>query len=403
MGANNQVAAACDSFVNLTVADDSVIQRYTFSGVTIQVKIISIIIVLTVGLLGNCAFLFVIARVRTMQTLVNFYLVNLAFADLILLVENAAIPIVYYFGIGVPSSGHYIGAPGCIANNFFAYLGYFASITLVCLISTERYLAVCHPLKHLSINTKSRASKLLVGAWAVAVLFSIWAIPIQSVHQKVCIEWPETDEFSNYPEHVGRCRPSALWNLLLFDALQTVPFFSALICNAVFFTKIIRNLRGRSTFERESVHTRRTSRTTHQVTTMLVANVVVFFICHAPFQFLNMCGLIANLAGQQLFSNPVTETFILLVFRILVSINSAANPIVYNATNSRYRRAFIRAFTCSTRGKGGPRARSTFVTVKDNLVEAGRSVKRHGEENVEFNLNETTPGRSSQYSQLTRL
>lgn len=45
--------------------------------------------IVTLGLLANSAFLFTLARVREMRTTINFYLANLAFADLFYVIVTA--------------------------------------------------------------------------------------------------------------------------------------------------------------------------------------------------------------------------------------------------------------------------------------------------------------------------
>ncbi|XP_022107389.1 nociceptin receptor-like [Acanthaster planci] len=377
MGANVQTISPCDAHVNLTDADEETLSQWMYSDTRIQISIASRSIILVVGVVGNGAFLIVIARVRSMHTLVNFYLVNLALADGLVLLQHAAVPIINYSLLGIPSDGNLLGSPGCMVTQFFNYLGYFTSIFLVCLMSTERYLAVCHPLRHLSINTKSRASKLVACAWALGILLSACAIPVNAVYTKYCIQWPEGGRYDSLPTSAGRCAPTVDWASYAFDTIHAVPFFSALVCNALFFIKIVRNLRRRQAIDRGrgSLQGRRMVHITHQVTKMLAANAVVFFICHAPFQFLSLCILVSTLASLPLFADPVVQGIVVTTSRILVYVNSAINPIIYNATNSRYRRAFIRVFACSSPARREA-AHSTIMAPGDaTIVATDRSVE----------------------------
>ncbi|XP_038062283.1 thyrotropin-releasing hormone receptor-like [Patiria miniata] len=410
MGATIQTTTPCDARVNLSDADDQTISQWMYSDIRIQISIISRSIILMVGVVGNGAFFIVSARTRSMHTLVNLYLVHLAVADMLVLLQHAAVPIVEYSVLQIQSDGHLFGASGCMASMFFSYLGYFTSITLVCLMSTERYLAVCHPLKHHSINTKGRASKLIACAWALGVLLSACAIPTSAIFTKTCIEWPDEEKFTTYPTYAGRCVPTVGWASYVFDVIQAVPFFSALVCNAVFFTKIIRNLRGRHEIDqgRGSLHGRRVAHITYQVTKMLVVNGVVFFICHAPFQFLSLCTLVSTLTNLPLFTDPVAQTIITTAFRLLVYANSAVNPLVYNATNSRYRRAFVQVFACSSRARRQA-AQSTVagLALATNTAN-GRSVQHRldviGRQTSNGSiLNGALASRDSQHSLITKL
>ena len=77
-----------------------------------------------------------------------------------------------------------------------------------------------------------------------------------------------------------------------------------------------------------------------QVTAMLAVVVVVFFICLLPFRVLQLWIIffpqsVFDILGQTGFY------FILYSCRILLYINSAVNPIIYNAVSSKFRNGFL--------------------------------------------------------------
>ena len=71
-------------------------------------------IIFCVGLLGNSAFIFVVARLPSMGTTTNFYLINLAISDTMVPVCLDRLQI--YLTCGVPTDAVLLGKAGCILN-----------------------------------------------------------------------------------------------------------------------------------------------------------------------------------------------------------------------------------------------------------------------------------------------
>ena len=118
------------------------------------------------GFIGNVAFLTVVAFVGKMRTLTNFYLVNLAVADLLFNILVLTFVTVSY----VLSNGVRIADIGCTDMqcgivNGAAYMTFFSSLCLVTLVTFDRFLAICHPIRYRIITTKKRAIKLVIIAW----------------------------------------------------------------------------------------------------------------------------------------------------------------------------------------------------------------------------------------------
>ena len=80
----------------------------------------------------------------------------------------------------------------------------------------------------------------------------------------------------------------------------------------------------------------------NHVAKMLGINACVFFICLVPIAVNNLMFLFH--VGQ------IVDTFAVDTLQWIalstVSLNSAVNPLIYNAFNLNYRKAFRKAFTC---------------------------------------------------------
>ena len=140
-------------FLNLYHYIDEWIETFLYSETDKVMITIVFPFIVTLGLLANTAFLFTLVRVREMRTLTNFYLANLAFADLFFVIVTAVNHFYKYtwspdFQRGVP----WTSAVGCAAISAAIYMPFVASICLVTLVSLERFLAICFPLKHRTTN-----------------------------------------------------------------------------------------------------------------------------------------------------------------------------------------------------------------------------------------------------------
>ena len=332
-------------------------------------------IIILVGVFSNCGFLFSIARVRDMRTITNFYLANLACADL-LFVISTAIKFIYPY---IWNSDFERGKPwntpfGCAVTRSAPNIGYFASIFLITLLSIERYLAICHPLKHRMINTKSRTLKLVACSWLFTLVFTTLTAPAGSHLDVYCVIWPEKYQH-RLPKIVNFCTSNARILEDIASIFQCVPFIVALLLNAILYTLIVFRLSQRNVSdhgEEKNGAAIQAQKVRNSVARMLVINGIVFFMCLTPFVFYQMYYFVARNFVIKRLDNGHMYT-LGHVARCLNVLNSAVNPIIYSVTNAQYRQAFLTAIGCAPKGtEWGKAISSTAVStvskVKNNKV-----------------------------------
>ncbi|XP_038062249.1 thyrotropin-releasing hormone receptor-like [Patiria miniata] len=316
-------------------------------------------ILLALGLIGNIGFLFTVLRVRSMRTATNFYLSNLAVADLMFLLIVIGARLRAYVMYGLPNKVPLLGQAGCILDTFWKYVFNFAGLILITFISFERFIAVCHPLRHRLISGRSRSVKLIVVCWLVALLLALLVIPANFNFKKYCISWNTADPGlrDKFPAIIGRCENPDVWAFQMFHLVQTVPFFVAFFGNSFFYTRILLKLHQRDTHDRQ-----RTIRTRNQVAVMLVANGTVFLLTMTSFEVTSLLIFIDSFLASDLIPPEIKNT-LFEINRILVYVNSVVNPLVYTLTNARYRRAFKTAFTLRSCKSSGRQRSSTVTSV----------------------------------------
>ena len=326
---------------------DLFIQQFLTTKIETTVITIVFPIIVVFGLLSNACFLFTIYRVREMRTIVNFYLANLAISDM-LLVTSTAIGYLYpYLSVSHAIRG---GTPqthiGCILFVISTFITYFASICLVTLVSFERFLAICYPLKHRAVNSKSRTVQLTLCAWFVAALLTAAVTPLGAKLNVTCVVWPPKYQ-RILPSVFAYCFPVSPVFLDIGTSFTLIPFVVALILNTIFYIMIIRRLDDRKSISEENPTTgqdhatRQGVRMRNSVARMLVVNGLIFFVCLSVYQFHSIDQyLYLKSRGEIDIIRPENEGMVQWIGNIMTVLNSAVNPVIYSATNSRYRKAF---------------------------------------------------------------
>ena len=340
-------------------SDDS-LQQYFYSGYNYYIVTIGIPVVVFMGVLGNISLLYVFCRIKRMRNITNFYLANLAIADVGVHIAAS----LQYFGSYIHSApfdvseiGYTFQTPvGCALPNLLNYAFYFASIWFVTVVATERFLAVNWPLKHRMIQGKRRALRLVFAVWLTSFSIASLAGNLAGI-QVICLDGPSGGVLGDMPRNISQCVslcPKCDLILWMFD---TSLFFAALVGNSVMYGIIIYTLSKHTVTEnnlsRVSVLKKKKNR--DQIAKMLIINAIVFFICLSPFMIIN----IVNIWGITIKTD--VKKGIDWLARAAYLMNSTCNSYIYNGVNQQYRRAFCQAFGFGKKPKGLSRANALVL------------------------------------------
>ena len=105
--------------------------------ITILVVKAFIPVVFVTGFIGNVAFFLLLARVKTMRTITNFYLANLAAADLITLFMVPMGRLWRYVNFKLVQSWPFHTNFGCGVYSFTHHLASLTSILLITIVSFD--------------------------------------------------------------------------------------------------------------------------------------------------------------------------------------------------------------------------------------------------------------------------
>nr|XP_006813014.1 PREDICTED: neuropeptides capa receptor-like [Saccoglossus kowalevskii] len=357
--------------------DENTMGDYFYKEGQAAILTIAMPILLAIGITCNAAFLFVVVSNKSMHTVTNYYLVNIALADMTYLSIVVSDKLVrYYFS---PFSSDYSswGPNGCRLITGLIFTPHYVSELSICLFTFERYYAICQPMKRHRLSGKRRTVAILVCVWIISALLASPCVSF--IDGKVFnIVWADSVEVTGLPSKIMKCGTVPIifqgGVTLQCYALQTIPFFFSAIVILVLNVKIIGALR-KSSKTMSSSTSSKSVQNRKQIVRMLIVTSTIFYVCILPYYVDDIIAVVYYLGYPEKISLP---SMFLQVGRFMAYTNSAINPIVYNVMSERYRRAFVQTFfPCFMKRTTDS---STLATISQFGVATG---KRHvsGDEN----------------------
>ncbi|CAL8338369.1 thyrotropin-releasing hormone receptor [Gadus morhua] len=352
---------------NIAADNDTLVQDNQTLGMwtdySIEYKVASIFLVSLicgVGIVGNVMVIMVVLTTKHMRTPTNCYLVSLAVADLMVLTA-AGLP-----NISEAVYGEWVyGYVGCLGITYFQYLGINASSCSITAFTVERYIAICHPIKAQFLCTLSRAKKIIIVVWALTSVY--------------CVMWfflSDTKELVYDNVVLVTCAYKVSRNYYLpiyftdFAVFYVLPLMLATILYGLIAKILILNplpsdpkektkkwkkeMQGGRIITSTNTSSSTTAASRRQVTKMLAVVVVLFALLWMPYRTLVVVNSFLHTVYQ--------DANFLLFCRLCIYLNSAINPVIYNAMSQKFRAAFKKLCHCGARRAPKPASCSVQLT-----------------------------------------
>ncbi|XP_054451747.1 neuropeptide Y receptor type 2 [Pteronotus mesoamericanus] len=298
----------------------------------IEVQIILILAycsIILLGVIGNSLVIHVVIKFKNMHTVTNFFIVNLAVADL--LVNTLCLP----FTLTYTLMGEWkMGPVLCHVVPYAQGLAVQVSTITLTVIALNRHRCIVY---HLESKISKRISFLIIGlAWGTSALL---ASPLAIFREYSLVEIVPglaimacTEKWPGEKSMYGTVYSVSSLLILYVLPLGIISFS---------YTRIWSKLKNHVSpgTANDHYHQRR-----QKTTKMLVCVVVVFAVSWLP---LHAFQLAVDIDSQVL--NLTEYKLIFTVFHIIAMCSTFANPLLYGWMNSNYRKAFLSAFRCEQR------------------------------------------------------
>ena len=288
-----------------------------------------------VNLIGNSLVCMVIILNKSMRTPLNYLLLNLAFADI--MVGILTLP-VQVFGSFYTHPRGKTGEWFCkfISSDILKYTCGQASTFTLAAVAYERYQAVVHPLLVKERITKKKTVVFIALAWIISAFFEMF-----------WIVWVGLDGESNQCRIKPKYKDSqAIFNVFQLSLVFGFPFLMMLIL----YGRVVWQLTRKQvhSFDRKELAANRAKK---RVTLMLVSVTAVFAASWGV-------GTIVVFRNKYVYGSGAAR-----VLDLLVAFNSSVNGFLYALFSDQFRKGFKGIFL----GCNGVRRR-TVVTYNREKV-----------------------------------
>ncbi|KAJ4928235.1 hypothetical protein JOQ06_016029 [Pogonophryne albipinna] len=251
-----------------------------------------------------------------MKTPTNIYIFNLALADAL---ATSTLPF---------QSANYLmnnwpfGEVLCKLIIAIDYYNMFTSIFTLTMMSVDRYVAVCHPIRALGFRTPVKAKMINVLIWGLS---SAIGVPIMVMAVTEVNDNGKTVCTLKFPD------PTWYWDtvtkICVFIFAFVVPVLVITICYGLMILRLksVRLLSG----------SKEKDRNMRRITRMVLVVVAAFIICWTPIHIFIIVKTMVKIDNR----NP----FVIATWHLCIALgytNSSLNPVLYAFLDENFKRCF---------------------------------------------------------------
>jgi hypothetical protein len=286
------------------------------------------------SIFGNILVIVAVLSLRRLRSSVtNYFIVSLAFADL--MVSMLVMPFAAIFEI---LDYWPFGLAFCDAYQAFDILSATASILNLCVIALDRFMAITSPFTYYTRMNRRTAGALIATAWIVSFLISVLPVTLD-LHEDANLRaggWYTTPDFCVLAMNSTYALVSSLVSFYIPAAIMMFTYARIYVVArrqarqiAAYDTSANRLQKDGRTNQKSMARERKAAKT-------LAIIIGVFILCWLPFFVVN---IIDPFCGHCLPPLPVK------IFVWLGYVNSFLNPLIY-AQNKTFKRAFKAVLCC---------------------------------------------------------
>ncbi|KAM7072921.1 substance-K receptor isoform 2-T2 [Molossus nigricans] len=279
-----------------------------------------------VAVTGNATVIWIILAHQRMRTVTNYFIVNLALADLCMAAFNAVFNFIY-----ASHNIWYFGRAFCYFQNLFPVTVMFVSIYSMTAIAADRYMAIVHPFQPRLSAPGTKA--VIASIWLVALAL---AFP-QCFYSTIVMDEGATKCIVDWPENNGS--KMLLWYhlaviVLIYFLPLVVMFFAYSVIGFTLWRCAVPG------YHAHGANTHYLLAKKKFVKTMVLV-VLTFAICWLPYHLYFILGHFQ----EDIYCHKFIQQVYLALLWLAMS-SAMYNPIIYCCLNRRFRSGFRIAFRC---------------------------------------------------------
>ena len=296
-------------------------------------------------LIGNVLVCLAILRNKVLQTPLNYLLMNLAIADMMIVISFTPRHILE--GL--------VGEILCktITSDTFTWVGGVASVISLVVMAYERFAAITAQLGRPASFKNRKLKIVVVFCWTAAMIFNV---PL------FCVR-PVNSERGFSESHWRSVKLALSYNFAWLLLIGIVPFSLM----TFFYGKVVKQTR-REVVPRQHLSVS-VMKSRKKVVKMLMTVTAIYGICWIPNLILYVVWYFALEAHVMYTINKV--------FLVLILVNSCANPIVYALQSRLFRKRMVNILSLYKRPPGN---RQDFCIVFKKWEENIEYLEQRGNE-----------------------
>ena len=256
---------------------------------------------------GNGSIIFLVCSKRRLLTKTNAFIISLAVADLG--VGASVFPSQFFYEI--VKTSHNSSSRLWNIDRIRWLFGY-ASVTSLCSLVLDRYVAIVKPLKYLNFMSRGRVIKMIFVSWAIPVGFVITSLFLPAP-----VEWTFIDIFTMLWEIFSCC-----FLIFCFSSMVLVVYkhdrSSAILAKQLRF-----NHRGLTVSSQD-----------RSAVTMMAIVIVVFLVCYGIYLRCSLVILLDLKCNDTVYKIP------------MLVLNSAINPWAYAFFKRDIKKEMMKKLIC---------------------------------------------------------
>ncbi|XP_054992733.1 C-C chemokine receptor type 6 [Sorex araneus] len=295
------------------------------------------------GLLGNALVVLTFALYKKAKSMTDVYLLNLAVADLLLLLT---LP---FWAVLHARERWDFGNAMCKLVRGLYTVNFHCGMLLLALVSLDRYVAIVQAPRSLRLRSQMLAHRraICLAVWLLSVALSGYAF---AFFESYPLQGREVCE----PRFLGVREPMR-WKLGLLGLQLLVGFFLPLCCMSFCYAFILRTLLQAQNAQR------------HKAVRVVAAVVLVFLACQIPYNTVLLVkaaqlGQVGrSCRGEKLLAYAATVT------EALAFVRCCLNPVLYAFVGQRFRSYFLKLLKDLRGARGAAAGRACSRHVSDTM------------------------------------